>query len=250
MVKSTSSLPATPALVVGHVSHVRNEKLNRKFRHKTYQWLVDLDNLPKYPWFLRPFTCFSSRDHLGDPTKSIRENVEHFLRTNYINPDRCSKILMLANARIFGHVFDPLTVFWCLDANENVTCVLAEVRNTYGQRHLYLLFPDLSGRAQTPKMFHVSPFLDVSGHYEMRFVLTPEVVSTTVTLFRQNEAAFSANFRGTPITASKMAILAQIVFKPFMSQRISILIRIHGIWLWLRRLPVVQLPHHDPQEGV
>lgn len=248
--KSNSNLPVTPALVVGHVSHVRKEKMNRKFRQKTYQWLVDLDNLPEYPWFLRPFTTFNSRDHLGDPKKSIRENVENFLRLNYIDPDRCGKILMLANARVLGHAFDPLTVFWCLDENDHVTCVLAEVRNTYGQRHLYLLFPDLSGRAQTPKMFHVSPFLDVSGHYEMRFALTAEVVSTTVTLFRQEVVSFSANFRGTPIAASKLAITVQLFSKPFMTQRITLLIRIHGIWLWLRRLPSFQLPHHNRQEGV
>ena len=249
MVKSALALPATPSLVVGTVTHARLEKIHRKFQHKTYQWLVDLDNLPLYPWYLRPFTTFNSQDHLGDAKKSIRENVDHFLESNDIKLAPSSRILMLANARILGHSFDPLTVFWCVDKDDYVTFVLAEVRNTYHQRHLYILSPDSSGKAMTQKRFHVSPFLDVSGHYEMRFTLTSGVVSTTVTLLRGESASFSANFRGQPIPATQRAIF-QLFARPFMTQRISILIRIHGIWLWLGRLPVFQLPHHDPQEGV
>lgn len=244
-----ATLPWTPALVVGWVRHTRREKLNRTFQHKTYQWLVDLDVIPSQPWYLKPFTSFSSKDHLGDPTRSIKENVENFLALNNVVLHPSSKILMLANARIFGYTFDPLSVFWYLDPQGAVTCVLAEVRNTYGQRHLYLLHPDSSGSAETEKMFHVSPFLDVSGQYEMRFALTPDSISTSVTLIRDGNVAFAAIFSGKPIPATQRAIFTQLIAKPFMTQRISLLIRIHGIWLWLRRLPVFQLPNHDVQRG-
>ncbi len=250
MVTTIHALPTTPALVIGNVSHIRHEKMNRKFRHKTYQWLVNLEHLPVHPWYLRPFTSFSSRDHLGDPKMSIKENVEHFLAVNDYKHEPFSQILMLANARILGYTFDPLTVFWCLDKEKNVQCVLAEVRNTFGQRHLYLLRPDPLGRAQTPKDFHVSPFLDMDGEYEMQFTLSPEVVSTSITLLRQGNPLFDANFRGKPIPATRSAIFTQLISKPFMTQRISALIRIHGIWLWLKRLPVFKLPHHNLQDGV
>ena len=246
---SEATLPRTPALVVGWVRHTRREKMNRKFQHKTYQWLVDLDALPNFPWYLKPFTGFSAGDHLGDPTRSIKENVEHFLELNDVTLVPSARILMLANARILGYTFDPLSVFWYLDAKGTPICVLAEVRNTYGQRHLYLLHPDSSGSAETQKMFHVSPFLDVSGQYEMRFTLTPQAISTSVTLFREGAVAFAAVFFGAPIPATRRAIFTQLILKPFMTQRISALIRIHGIWLWLRRLPVFQLPKHDVQKG-
>jgi DUF1365 family protein len=244
-----TTLLALPALVIGKIDHTRREGIHRTFHHNCYQWLLDLDNIPKQPWYLRPFASFSSRDHLGNPQISIKENVANFLSLNGIRLDTSSRVLMLANARILGHVFDPLTVFWCLDSRNNLICTLAEVRNTYGQRHLYLLHPDQSGVATAKKIFHVSPFLDMNGDYEMRFRLSADVVSTSVTLVRDEKVAFTARFQGRPIPATRRAILRQVISKPFMSQRVSILIRIHGIWLWLRRMPVFHLPHHDLQEG-
>ena len=91
---------------------------------------------------------------------------------------------MLANARVLGHVFDPLSVFWCYDSDGVLVCVVAEVHNTYGERHAYLLRPDEAGVAVTDKDFYVSPFFDVSGTYELRFTLRPDLVATSVTLRR------------------------------------------------------------------
>jgi hypothetical protein len=106
-----TTLPALPALVIGRIDHTRREHIHRTFQHNAYQWLLDLDDIPKQPWFLRPFASFSSCDHLGNPQISIRENVANYLAANGIRLDPSSRILMLANARIFGYVFDPLTVF-------------------------------------------------------------------------------------------------------------------------------------------
>ena len=79
---------------------------------------------------------------------------------------------MLASARVLGHVFDPLSVFWCYGSDGVLACVVAEVHNTYGERHAYLLRPDEAGTAVTDKGFYVSPFFDVTGSYELRFTLT------------------------------------------------------------------------------
>ena len=157
---------------------------------------------------------------------------------------------MLANARVLGHVFDPLSVFWCYDSDGVLACVVAEVHNTYGERHAYLLHPDEAGTAVTDKHFHVSPFFDVTGTYELRFTLRPDLVAATVTLRRHDAVAFSATFRGRPEPATAPALARRLIRQPFMPQRISALIRVHGIWLWLHRLPIRSRPHHTPQEGV
>jgi uncharacterized protein len=243
-------LPALPALVTGHVTHSRREAVRHGFRHRVYQWLVDLDAIPEQPWYLRPFTSFSPADHLGDPALSIKANVEGYLSLNDITLGRSSRIVMLANARVLGYVFDPLSVFWCFDANTALVCVVAEVHNTYGERHVYLLLPDKSGVATADKAFHVSPFFDVGGRYEMRFELSPRRVSTTVLLRRAGTTAFTATFRGRPRTATRMALVGALISNPLMPQQVSALIRMHGIWLWLRRLPILHRPLHQPQEGV
>jgi DUF1365 family protein len=243
-------LPGLPALVTGNVTHHRRGKVRHSFRYGVYQWLVDLDALPEQPWYLRPFASFSAADHLGDPARSIKTNVELFLSRNGISLGASSRIVMLANARVLGHVFDPLSVFWCFDAQSSLVCIVAEVHNTYGERHAYLLRPDPAGVASTDKAFHVSPFYDVSGRYELRFELTPEVVSSTVVLHREETVAFTASFRGHPTPATRTAVAGQLMRRPLMPQQVSAMIRVHGIFLWLRRLPVRRRPHHQPQEGV
>lgn len=247
---AVDDLPPLPALVVGHVSHARLGPLRHSFRHGAYQWLVDLDTLPSPPVYLRPFARFRSADHLGDPRLPIKTNVERFLATRGIDLGQGAQVVMMANARVLGHVFDPLSVFWCYDGGGRLACVVAEVHNTYGERHAYLLGPDCHGQAELDKALYVSPFFDVSGRYRIRFAMTPALVGTSVTLLREGAVAFSATFRGRPRPATSGAVLGQLLRRPFMTQRVSALIRIHGIWLWLRRLPLQPRPPRLPQEGV
>ncbi len=74
---------------------------------------------------------------------------------------------MLSNARSLGYVFNPLSLFWCHDPDGSLRCVIAEVHNTYGGKHCYLITPDDAGRAETEKRFYVSPFYPVDGFYRM-----------------------------------------------------------------------------------
>jgi uncharacterized protein len=245
-----TQLPALPALVVGQVTHRRPGPVRHAFRHRVYQWLVDLDSVPRQPWHLRAFARFSSADHLGDPRLTIKGNIENYLALNGVDLGDRGRVLMLAGARILGYVFDPLSVFWCYDRDGVLACVVAEVHNTHGERHAYLLRPDEAGVAVTGKDLHVSPFFDVSGTYELRFTLRPDLVATTVTLRRHDAVAFSATFRGRPEPATAPALARRLIRQPLMPQRISALIRVHGICLWLRGLPVRAHPHHTRQEGV
>jgi DUF1365 family protein len=231
-----------PALVAGEVTHRRPGPVRHAFRHRVYQWLVDLDAVPVLPRYLRPLATFASADHLGDPGRPIKQNVERYLAGHGIGLGPGGRVVMLANARVFGHVFDPLTVFWCFAADGTLAGVVAEVHNTYGGRHAYLLRPDAAGVAGVDKSFYVSPFFDVQGRYTLRFTLRPDVVSCSVTLRRGEDVAFAATFRGRPRPATRAALVGQFVRQPFITHRVSLLIRLHGTWLWLRRLPVVPRP--------
>jgi len=244
------SLPTLPAIVDGHVGHQRHEPFPRGFRHRAYQWLVDLDDLPLLPRVLRPLASFRAADHLGDPDRSIKANVLRFLARHDGVDLTGGRVLMLANARVLGHVFDPLSVFWCFAADGTLAAVVAEVHNTYGERHAYLLHPDERGVAETDKQFYVSPFFDVSGRYELRFRLDADVVATTVVLHREGRRSFTATFTGRPRPAQPRTVLATSVRQPLMPLRVSALIRWHGIRIWARGLPVVSRTPHRHQEGV
>ncbi len=244
----TALLPELPALVEGTVGHTRRTPLRHRFAYRVYQWLVDVDDLPRLPLLLRPFSSFRASDHIGDPHSTIRANIEAFCSAHDIDV-RDHRILMLANARVLGHTFDPLSVFWAIAPDTRLTCIVAEVHNTYGERHAYLLKPDSDGKTVVDKAFYVSPFFTVDGTYDLQFTLTPEKVSSSIILRQGGEAVFSATFRGTPRPATSGRLVKTLVKIPLMTHRTSVLIRIHGIWLWIRRLPVVPRPAHEPQEG-
>ena len=243
--------PAVPALVDGTVAHSRRTPLQHSFTYGHYQWLVDVADLPRLPWPARLFARFDARDHLdgGRLGGGILGDVSRFLAARGITLHAEDRVLMLANARVLGHTFDPLSVFWCLRPDNSLLAVVFEVHNTYGERHAYLLDVADDGRATVGKAFYVSPFNDTSGEYAVRLVLEPDAVSVTVALDRDGERIMTAVTRGTPEPATPRALLRLVRRHGLMTQRVTALIRAHGIRLWLRRLPVVPRPRH-PEEAV
>lgn len=241
--------PAVPSIVRGTVRHVRRHPMVRAFSYRVYQWLVDVDDLPRLGGGWSVLASFRSSDHLGDPRRTIRTNLTDFAATHGVDLAGC-RILMLANARSFGFVFDPLTVFWCIRPDGQLACVVAEVRNTYGERHCYLVHPDETGLARVDKAFYVSPFVTVEGSYDMRFVLAGQDVGVSIVLRQRGEVLFVATFRGRAAPAGRRSLLLAALRYPLMPQRVLALIHWHGIRLWLRRLPVVPRSPHNHQEGV
>ncbi len=71
-------------------------------------------------------------------------------------------------ARVLGYVFNPITLYWCHDADGVLRHIVAEVHNTYGGRHAYLLPPDAERPAMVTKKLYVSPFNAVDGYYLVR----------------------------------------------------------------------------------
>jgi predicted NAD/FAD-binding protein len=231
----------TPRVYRSTVSHTRRAPLKHRFRNTTHLWLVDLDDLPDHGVLSPVLGRFEARDHLGDPSRSIRENVEAFLAREGITLAG-GRILMAANARALGYCFNPISVFWCFDADGHPAATVVEVHNTYGDRHAYLVHPDERGRARTTKQMYVSPFHGVDGHYELVVPVPDERLHIGVRLVTGDGTVFDASLRGRstdagPLRAAPAALVG------------AARIRAHGVWLWLRRLPVQARPSHH-QEGV
>lgn len=229
------------------IGHTRVQRLRRSFAHRGYLWLVDLDALPALPRWLRSFARFRAGDHLTGPGESIRERLDAWLATRGVHLGG-GRVLMLASARNLGYVFNPLSVYWCHSASGALECVVAEVHNTYGQRHCYLLRPDAHGRDEVDKAFYVSPFLTVDGRYVMRLPLPDERLAVSVTLRQDGRTAFTATLTGTRRPATPRQLLRLVARWPLVTLRTSLLIRRHGIALWLRRLPVVRRPGPPPAD--
>jgi DUF1365 family protein len=243
-----SDTDVLPALYDAVVTHSRRDQVRRTFTHRIYLWLVDLDELPVLPRWLRPFGRFEAADHLGAPDRSIRANLDAWLAIQGVDLNG-GRVVMLTNARSLGYVFNPISLFWCTLPDGQAECVVAEVHNTYGERHCYLLRPDATGWAETDKAFYVSPFLEMEGGYEMKVSRPGQDLAVTVTLRQQGETVFAVGLQGTRHLATPRRLVGTLLRNPFGSYRISALIRLHGIRLWLRRLPVLPRTPHVPQKG-
>ncbi|MGH1563983.1 DUF1365 domain-containing protein [Mumia sp. DW29H23] len=213
------------------IRHQRHSPVRYGLASKGAVWLVDLDDLPRLPRGLGWLVGFHSADHLGDPARTLRENVDAWLARSGVA--RPARVTMLAQPRVLGHAFDPLTLFSLYDHDGTRTGVVAEVRNTYGGRHCYLLRPDGQGRADVAKAFYVSPFNPVDGHYTIRVPEPDDELAVVVTLHRPGQAPFTATMTGT---RSRGASLWSALGRPWRTRGVSAAIRWHGVKLYLRGL--------------
>jgi uncharacterized protein len=238
------------ALYECEVDHVRRTPIRNRFRYATYLWLVDIDDLPRPPWLLRPVARFVASDHLdGPPDASLRDRVDARLAADGIDLGP-GTVRLLAAARVFGYVFNPLSVFWCHRPDGTLAATLVEVHNTYGERHCYVVHPDEDGAASVDKALYVSPFEDVEGRYDMRLAEPDERLDLSITLHRSGHAPFVARLSGVRHDASTIALARLAVRHPFAPLMVSARIRRQGIALWARRLRVVPRPNRIAEETV
>ena len=231
-----------PAVYRTTITHTRRTPFRRTFTHRSHTWLVDLDHLPEHGRLAPVLGSIEARDHLGDPDLPLRTNVEAFLAQHGVGPGAGGRVLLAALPRAFGYCFTPISVFWCLGPDGEQRAAVVEVHNTYGDRHAYLVHPDDQGRARTDKQLYVSPFHGTDGYYELAVPVPGTTLDVGVTLHTDDGAVFSASLRGQPSDVPAWRAAPEAL-------RSSLLIRVHGVWLWLRRLPVRTRPVHH-QEGV
>ena len=249
---ATRPTGATPARVEPRIYRARTTHrrlaaapagLDRRFDYDTGSWLIDLDRPPALPRPLRWLLRFESRDHFGDPSTTIAANARGLLAEHGMTADR---IMLLTCPRTLGHVFNPLSVFYCLrsagSGDEELVAVIAEVHNTYGGRHAYLLQPGVDGTDRVDKNFYVSPFLPMGGTYTMRTPLPGERLSVSVTLRQAGTTRFVATLTGIGEPLTTRSALRSLVRRPLLTLRTTALIRWQGNRLWLRRVPVQPRP--------
>ena len=225
-----------PGLYDATIRHTRRRPFRKQFEHRSHVWLVDLDALPDHGRLGR----FEARDHLGSPDATIRANVDAFLATHGVDVTG-GRVLMAANARAFGNGFNPISVFWCFDRTGALAGTVVEVQNTYGGLHAYLVHPDEHGRARVDKQLYVSPFHGTDGWYDVVVPVPGDDLLIAITLHTDDGATFSASLTGRRTTASARRAAPAAI-------RGAALIRMHGVWLWLRRLPVQPRPDQPPQD--
>ena len=218
-----------PAIYDVSVGHTRRRPLRNSFRYRTSMWMFDLDRPPRLPGPLRHLARFDPADHL-DVVGPLRERGLDVAR-----------VVVLANLRFLGYVFNPITVYWCYDRSGRLLADVAEVHNTYGGRFAYELIAgpdDEEVSAVVSKQMYVSPFYPVDGSYRIRISPPGPTVSVAVDLHRPGDEPFRAAMAGRRRPATARNVARSLLRFPLGPVRVRALIQWQGIRLWLRGLEV------------
>lgn len=234
------SIPAVPAIVPGEVMHRRRVERADHFSYASLHWLVDVDDLPTVR-IGRTRYDLDPADHLRG--NGIRHDLDELLIEAGQQVLGNDTVLLFAQPRVAGKVFDPLSVLWVYDSRGDVRVMVLEVHNTYGERHAYVL-PGAQQRHRVDKEFYVSPFNDPSGEYRVSWTLDDGALRVTVNLHRDGALVLAATVGGPlqPLTSTTMRSALRRV--PGRSWRVPALIRWRGVLLWARRLKVQRRPEN------
>ena len=149
------------------------------------------------------------------------------------------RIELLAQPRVLGHVFNPVSFWLCHDAPGALRVVIAEVSNTFGQRHSYLCHRDDQGaitREDTlaaQKIFHVSPFQPVEGGYQFRFDIQPDRIGIWID-YTAGAGGLIATLTGRRVPLTNKAILWACLRRPLGSRRVLALIHWQALKLFFK----------------
>jgi hypothetical protein len=151
------------------------------------------------------------------------------------------RVLLLAQPRLLGHVFNPVSFWLAHDHLDRLCAVIAEVTNTYGDRHSYLCHRADRGpitredTIEAQKIFHVSPFQPVAGTYTLRFDIRPDRIGIWIDYSTPGGGLYT-NLIGPSLPLTNRGILASALRRPLGSRRVLALIHWQALKLWLKRV--------------
>lgn len=229
--------------IAGHTYHGRKGAIENAFRYSVDYILLnpeaDLDTPALFSIDRANVTNWRKRDHGGDPGHGIGAPWlrERFDEMGVAQPKR---IMLLAQPRVLGHVFNPVSFWFCFDAAESLYAVVAEVTNTYGTRHSYLChkpgFAEIepSDRIVADKLMHVSPFQKIEGTYTFRFDYRADRVGVWIDYGRA-AGGLIATLTGPRQPFTNQTILWSLLRRPFGARRTFALIVWQALKLWIKK---------------
>jgi hypothetical protein len=236
-------------LYVGEVVHQRFAPTRHRLRYRMFQMLFDLDELPELSRRLRLFShnrfnilAFFDADHGGGASGTLRTYVEGLLAKAGLCGDG-GPIRLLCMPRILGHVFNPLSIYYCHAPSGALVAMIYEVNNTFGEQHSYLIsVTSADGGAleqSCEKGFYVSPFMDMEMRYDFKMTAAGETIATAVTGSNPDDAPLIfAAFTGRRRELSDASLLRVLLAYPFMTLGVVAAIHWEALKLFIKGLRI------------
>ena len=238
----------------GPVMHARMRPVHHRFSYSVFSILIDLDHLEdidqESPLFsVNRFNVMSfyERDHGPRDGSSLSRYARALFKESGVDLEG-GTVRLLCYPRIFGYVFDPLSVYFAYDRQGALVGLLYEVRNTFGEHHTYVA-PIKPGeqneagiRQETKKRFFVSPFNPVEMTYRFRIHPPDQTVGLRILVTDGADPVLAATFHGTFLRFSSLSVLRLCLTIPFLTLKIIGGIHVEALRLWIKGMRLKSHP--------
>ncbi len=223
----------------GVVTHRRFKPVKHFLKYKTFSFFIDLDEIDKLdkdnPIFsYNRFNIFSfyDKDHGDRDGKSLKIWVIDNLKKFDIN-ENITKIKLLCYPRIFGYVFNPLSIFYCYEKN-SLKAIFYEVKNTFNEQHTYIFKVKDNNKIdqKCKKKFYVSPFMDMDTYYNFKLLNPNEKLSISIKQSDKEDVVLSAVQTGERKEFTFKQLILNFFRYPLMSVKIISAIHFEALLLW------------------
>jgi len=246
------------ALYIGRVMHARLNPLRHRFQYRVFSLWLDVDRIAETARGLRLFAynrfalfSFFDRDHGPRDGSQLRPWVERALRESGIAPPG-GAIRLLCFPRVLGHVFNPLSIYFCYDQGNALRATVYEVRNTFGELHAYvaqaIAGPGGAIAQSAVKSFYVSPLIGMDANYDFRLKAPEEKLSFTIRESGPDGPLLVASHWADRVTLSDAQLFKAFFTHPLVTLKVVAAIHFEALRLLLKGARYhAHRPHAGPQ---
>ncbi|MGI9280694.1 MAG: DUF1365 domain-containing protein [Endozoicomonas sp.] len=244
------------AVYWGQLMHNRIQPRKHRFSYRVASWFIDLDELNQLNSHLKLFSVdrfnllsFHQKDFADGSGQCLKTQAIELLSAHDVAPPE--RICMLCYPRVLGYAFNPLTVYYCLDAEEKLSALIYEVTNTLGERHSYVIPIEKGVGAQNSvhqsvkKQLHVSPFFETDCHYGFRVQMPGNHLKLGINLHNDDGKLFAAVLKGKRQILSDLNILRQLFVLPMQAFKVILAIHWEALRLFIKGVQVIR---HIPKD--
>ena len=233
----------------GSVIHKRFKPKEHFFKYKVFSLLIDLSELKSIDQKISFFSLnrfnlisFYEKDHGNRDGSSLVDWVKLNLKNNNIKTENI-KIKLLCYPRIFGYVFNPLSIFFIYDNKEKLISILYEVKNTFGEQHTYVFRVDSENNLiqnNCSKKFHVSPFIEMNCKYFFKILRPNEKLSVIIDQYDEKGKILFASQDGIRSDLTSNKLLKSYLKHPLMTFKVISAIHFEAFKLWIKGIKFVK----------
>ena len=237
------------SIYIGNVIHKRFKPKIHFFKYKVFSILLDISEIDILDKSLKIFSynkfnivSFYDADHGPRDGTSIKEWVIKNLNDNRINTENI-KIKLLCYPRIFGYVFNPLSVFFIYNKNSELISILYEVKNTFGEQHTYIFKTKENEnyiKHTCKKKFHVSPFIEMDCTYFFKILKPSEKISVIIDQYDEEGKLLYASQDGDRIEFNNKNLVLSYLRHPLMTFKIIVAIHFEAFKLWTKGIKFIK----------